>query len=289
MVAEIRPVIGLDRDQTAVHLAEVDISSERERILALREIGFEEIAGFTDDQKNRTVIAVPDQLATVKRLSVPENLSISIADYSRFELEQSLLDMADEFYLDHYRVEGEKSVLGFAIRRTILDTTLQSYGMADGAVPQPAVGCRTRALALGLGYSTFCEAQAGRVTGLADFCDNAISLCLIHDHRLVGVAHLDAHSYDPNSFDGRHRLAIELKTIFNYLTDSSRSTDISQPLSSLVISGPDFNTELENVIAGYFAGGICHPKINTGFLANPGELDNINAERFLVALGLTVK
>ncbi len=289
MVADSLPVIGLDSDRADVRLAEVDFGSGRERILTLREIAIDEISNFTEEQKNRMVIAIPDRSVTVKRLTVPESLSVPMEDYSRFELEQSLLDSPDEFYLDYYHVEGDISAFGFALRRTILDDTLRSYGMSNGAASEYAVGCRTRALALALGYLTFCVAEPGRVTGLADLSGDSVSLCLIHDRRLVGVAHLGADSYEPNSYDGRHRLAIELKTVFNFLTDSSRSPEISQPLSHLVLSGPGLNPELENVIAGYFAGGIGRPKINAGFLANPGELVNINSERFLVALGLTVK
>ena len=289
MVAHLQPVIGLDRDGTTIRVAEVNYEPGRECIAALHETTPDTIPTITQRPSSNIVVAVPDRAAIVKRLVVPDALSISVGDYTRFEIEQSLLDSPGEFCLDHYHVDGTDSALAFAVRRRHLLENLKTYGFTNGTSHPPAPGCRTRALALGLGYLAFCDSHPGRVTGLADICTSGASLCLVHDRRLVMVSHLSADGYDPQSYDGRHRLAIELKTVFNFLTDTSRSTEISQPLSNLVLSGPALNSELEVVIGNYFPGGVCRPKINAGFLANPGDLDNIEAERFLVALGLTVK
>jgi hypothetical protein len=289
MVSERHSVIGLDRDGASICMAEVAFESGRERIVALRETTPDMTPHLGLEPSSAMVVAVPDRAAIVKRLAVPKPLSISVSDYCRFEIEQSLLDSPGEFCLDHYHVEETDSVLGFAIRRERLSENLQSYGFSNGSSPPPDTGCRTRALALGLGYLSFCDGHPGRVTGLADICTSGVSLCLIHDRRIVMVSYLGAEGYDPRSYDGRHRLAIELKTVFNFLTDSSRSAEVSQPLSHLLLSGSGLDSELEEVVGDYFPGSVSRAKINTGFLANPGELDNIVAERFLVALGLTVK
>lgn len=289
MVDHLQSIIGLDRDGSSIRVAEVNHEPGRDRIATLRETTSDTILTLSHGSSSNIVVAVPDRAAIVKRLAVPDALSISVRDYTRFEIEQSLLDSPGEFCLDHYHVDRADSALGFAVRRSHLLENLKTYGFTNSSSQPPAPGCRTRALALGLGYLAYCDSYPGRVTGLADICTLGASLCLIHDRRLVMVSHLSADGYDPQSYDGRHRLAIELKTVFNLLTDTSRSTEISQPLSNLVLSGPALNSELEEVIGNYFPGGVCRPKINAGFLANPGDLDNIEAESFLVALGLTVK
>ncbi len=286
-------LVGLDLGDQRCHLARVALQTGRPEIMALVSIELEQLAGHQLLDEGRVIYSVRDDLVTVKKISLDEVVTDLIDSAARFELAQSLLEDERKFYFDIIPTGPENRFLGTITRRERADqqfiSVLPDHPQSDtkdqeGLAPL----CRARAVALGMGYLSFCHRDAGELICLADFTDRLVSVCFVHHDNIVGLDRLKIDSFDLASDTGIGKMAVEFKTMVNFKLTSLFDNGVTVPLSALLINR-DAQSDIGAGLGEYFPNILGAPRINTGFFSEPSTANSLPLPDYLVALGLTVK
>jgi hypothetical protein len=233
------------------------------------------------------VIAVPDAEVQVKRLSLAGTANSSQRNRLLYELVQSVLEDEQSFVYDVHSAGSEGNWFGLIFRRQALEKLRLESGLAGAEVEQPPEFL-PRSMALGRAYLNFCRQEEGELVCLVDLSHGAASVCLVAGGEVIDLASLAVAEGSLDSPAEREQLAVDLKTIVSFRLSSLMDRGISTPLSNMVLSGRGADDDLRQVVQSYFPVGVKAPSINRGYLADSVREAEPSAERFLVALGLTV-
>jgi len=279
--------IGIDDRGSYFSVARVNDVSGRPQIEALVRLERSTVAGHTIFDNAEPVFAVADDMVTKNELTIAGREQFDAESLARFEIAQSLLDDSSEFSYDLLPLtkEGDRC-LGMTVRRSHLSDLTQPFAatLGDGLA-----GARyaLRAEALGRGYLCFAHAAPGDLVCLIDLADHWMTLCLIHEGEINGVADLSLRSVDMDRPGDFERAAVELKTIVNFKLSGGPGPGLRVPLSSLVLSGRPLNSQARETLGKYFRAPIAEVAINRGFFGQPEKAEDTPVSEYLVALGLT--
>lgn len=232
------------------------------------------------------VLAVPDGDVQIKRLHLIAREGNSTRNRLLYELVQSVLEDEQSFVYDVHPAGREGNWFGLIFRRRALERLSLDCGLAGSEVTPP--GFLPRSMALGRAYLTFCRQEEGDLICLADLARGAVSICFVQSGKIVDLASLSLGEHDYNSTAAREQLAVDLKTIVSFRLSSLMDRGISTPLSTLILSGQKVDDDLRRVLQTYFPVGVKSPRMNYGYLSDELKEEVSDAERYLVALGLTV-
>jgi len=224
---------------------------------------------------------VPDNLCQVKVLLLAAPSEADLRLRAEFELSQTQLEEPELFRFDLIRTGQENRHLGLIYRREALDLWQQACPLE---VPNRQIErrYRCRAAALGLGFLNYARPLGGDLVCLADFSRPVAAICLIHQQRIVDLAHLDTPTF-PLDDNSARRLAVDFKTVINFRLMALAQAGITVPLSHLVLA--DAPQSLRPLLDEYFPIGITTPQPDPTRLPIEPLAD---FPGYLVALGLTV-
>ncbi len=293
MVETSDMLVGLDPGDQRCHLARVALQTGRPEIVALASVEPKQLAGHQLLDDGRVIYSVRDDLVTVKKIKLGEVAPDLVDSAARFELAQSLLEDEREFCFDIIPTGPENRFLGTITRRERADqqftAVLPDHPQSD-TINQEGFAplCRARAVALGMGYLSFCHRDAGELICLADFTDRLVSVCFVHHDNIVGLDRLRIDSFDLASDTGIGKMAVEFKTMVNFKLTSLFDNGVTVPLAALLINR-DTEGNIGTALGEYFPNILGAPRINTGFFSEPSMANSLPLPDYLVALGLTVK
>lgn len=216
--------------------------------------------------------SIPDREVVVKSMHVPADQPLPSEERARFELAASLLDSEDFYTFDLIPTSRPNRILGLAYRR-------QS--------PTGNTG-RMRAAALGMGYLTFARTEPGDLVCLADIGAEAVSVCFVYQKKIISLTSLAFDRSTPVDEQACKKIAVELRTITNFKLAELADLGITVPLAKLVVSGECEESWLP-VFTRLFPTGVTRPRLNEAYFAESARGGEVPLERFMVALGLTVK
>ena len=292
MVEKADVMIGLDHHDGQCYMAHVERKTGRPEVKALVSVGPEELSEHELPGDACLVYSVPDDLVTVKKITLGEVAPDLVDSAARFELTQSLLEDEDEFCFDIIPTAQENQFLGTIVRREravqLITSALPDHLYTNTMEKEGPVPCRSRAIALGMGYLTFCHRDAGELICLADFTDRLVSVCFIHHDNIVGLDRLMVDRFDLTSDAGIGKMAVEFKTMINFKLTSLFDNGVTVPLAALLINR-DPESGISRALGEFFPDIVGVPRINTGFFSDSSGASSLSLPDYLVALGLTVK
>jgi len=230
------------------------------------------------------ILSVPDNEVIVKNLHLNRTGSWDVNLQTQFELSVLMLDGPEEFCFDTVYTGNKNRYLGLITRRQNLEQ-LSSLLFSEAESPVSSPKYRMRAVALAKGYLNFCHPEEGKFICLADFSDDIVSICFIHEGNIVGLAYLPTDRLDWSSTQGLKKIAVDFMTIVNYKLTSIHGDGVTEPLSALFVSGGSDKAGIRTALERYFS-VVTTPKIDTRLFTDPTASD-IPLENYLVSLGLT--
>ena len=278
---------GIDRRGDKLYSACVERGSGRPKIIGLtaHEILLPESTAIAN--QSEIVLAIPDSAAIVKQLVLPAGDPATLNDRLEFELTHCLLEPEENFRLRFHPVDDNGHYLGFVFRREFLNALPGEWGLAPNPAERPPAFSH-RALALGLGYLTFCQREQGDLICLADLSESDASICLILNQRVVDLTSLSISGRDLSSSDARLQLAVDLKTVVNFRLSQLLDRGTSLPLTALVLSGEQVDEAFRQSVQNHFSMGVRPPRLPPGFLDDSITDNPASPDLFLPALGLSV-
>ena len=279
-------ITGIDPTTGLWCRAKVDEDTGRPMVICLADRPSSSDEGDDFPGRDPIVVAVPDTDVQIKRLHLVAREDNSLRNRLLYELVQSVLEDEQSFVYDVHPAGHEGNWFGLIFRRRALERLSLDCGLAGSEVTPP--GYLPRSMALGRAYLTFCRQEEGDLICLADLTKGAVSICFVQGGRIVDLASLALRQHEFDSPAGREQLAVDLKTIVSFRLSSLMDRGISTPLSTLVLSGQGIDDNLQRVLQTYFPVGVKSPRLNSGYLTDEIKDTVQDAERFLVALGLTV-
>lgn len=229
----------------------------------------------------KNYLSIADDLVMVKEVSIANPDYDNIDGQIKFELKHSLPDDPEQFCYDTIATDQKNRFICLLTRKTVLTELL--------AKEKNISGFKMRAVALGLGFLSYCDNQPGGLICLTDFSDNRASLCFIFDKRIVALGHFDWQRLTSGSDRDMFRLAAELKTFLNFKLNSISRYYRDAELESLYICGHSFADEDIEILKRKLALKVGEPAIRPCCLSDSVSKTGIAAIDFLVALGLTTE
>ena len=285
-------VTGMDRRNGRILIAETEVGGGRPKVLSLHDWSADMVDSAGDTHSSQVVISVPDDEVLLKHLRKPAGSAGSERDRLAFELVQSLLEGEDQFVFDFLPLSGHNAWLGFVFRRQRLQELLKSYGKPRVSIPAESVPEElpfvSRSRALGQGYLAFCEQDDGEVIGLADVSEKSVAICLLHNRRIVDLAHLTLRRGDQPTERFNEQLSVDLRMVVNFRLSGLANLGISAPLSRMILLGDGVDDNLRQTAEKYFPVGVTAPRLQRGYFAESAVSDPATAVNYLIALGLTV-
>ncbi|MBK7142203.1 MAG: hypothetical protein IPH75_09000 [bacterium] len=273
-------ILGIDLRGPTICTASVGETNGRRTILWLAQAPVSERMQYPD--KVTLALAIPDDSVMVKYYQMPTVAGSDVELRLQFEMEQSLLDDADQFRFDTIRTSLPDRYLGLICRKSGLAALQQRLAISEEA---PSISL-ARGVALARGFRAFCKVPGGELIGLVDITPDSLSLCLLYRAEIIALGHLKLEGYEPADEMSVKRLAMEIKTLVSFKLASVAEMGLSIPMSSLSLSG-DFSDQLLEQIERYFPTGVHRVEVNRAALGPGLEMSN-RPELFLPALGMTV-
>lgn len=282
--------IGIDCTDDMIYAARVDNGMTRPEIKALLRLPRTGQIKHHLLEKGKLFLAVPDNKVIVKRIRLAVGNPKEYARQARFELIQSVLEDESKFLFDSIPTNQNGLILGTIIRRDVLtaddifDHTTLTLS-SDSGPPEYLM----RAIALGRGYLSFCKEEAGDLVCIADLGSRNASLCFILERKIVGTAWVRIAEINLENERDIEKLAVELKTVLNYQLSSLSDDGVKAPLAAMLISGTKSSERLIDRMKQFLTMDLRTPGFNSGYLADPSQLENIPIASYLIPLGLAVK
>jgi hypothetical protein len=226
--------------------------------------------------------AVSENNAVIKRVKIPSDKNLDPDSLARFEITASLLESADEYYVESYRVNGVSERLAIAYHRTVID---QNVAYLQENFMKPS-GFRLRSWAMASGYLNCCHHEGGNLICLVDINLAMASYCFIQNNLPIDVGIVmnrisSKESNDAISLD----FILDIVATIEYRLAGINRPNISVPLSLLLITGSSADSELARMLENRIGVKTGLPNLKKELFANdilPG------AFRYLVCLGLLV-
>lgn len=271
--------IGIDCSDNRIRIVEFDPSTSR--LVQITAENAESAPPLDTGRDITWAFGIPDNLCQVKilRLAAPTDTDLRLR--AEFEMAQSQLEEPDLFRFDLIRTGQDNRHIGLIYRREALAIWQQAcpLPLPDSQVE---IRYRCRAAALGLGFLNYARPAGGDLVCLADFSRPVTAVCLVHQQRIVDLAHLVAPA-PPLDDTAARRLAADFKTVVNFRLMALAHAGITVPLSRVMITNaPD---SLHPLLAEHFPVGITAPEPDPTRLPAEPVAD---FPAYLVALGLTV-
>lgn len=280
MSGEIK--IGIDKRQETYFAARVSFSTGRPAIKSLLRFEQNDIENLTHLGGADLRLAVPDQLVTIKEISLNGNDERNRKKII-FEMSSTVAEPEENFFYDSLPTALDNLSLGMMIRNENIETILQPFSNIENKT-----GSLIRSAGLARGYINFCQHNEGGLVVLADFNETAISLAFVHYQKILDLGYFNLIPFDLNQETGWNKLATELKIYLNFKQASFMSRNISLPLAALIVSGNNLTPDRLKQLGGFLKTEIKQPQINRGFISGNNQNGSIPLEMYLVALGLTV-
>ena len=247
--------------------------------------------GFSRDslESGRLFFNVDARITVVKQIRIKRSGLLGAAELVQFEMSQALLDPPESFYFDNLPVDernGYRTFLGIAYHRQEIDRQMAAYAEL---LRKPS-GFKLDAVALAVGYLTFCRVEAGDLQLLIDLSPHRVTLAILFRRQLRQVGHLDLAPGEKPSLGAASQLAKEVKMTASYHLGQLFHDGITVPLSRIVLCGPLAADPLISAgLAEHFTTEITRPQFHEGyFQSSPAPLNHHLPEQFLIPLGLAV-
>jgi len=273
--------LGIDCRRDKLCVARVEDNAGRRQITELFATGTD-LAEELLTSSDRITLSVPDNLAIVKSIHLPDEPAHNIRKRLCFEMEQSLPEPAGRFAFDLLPGSYKNQHLGIAYRRDSLSQLATEYRLPCTVEPSFCL----RARGLGIGYLHFTSAPAAGLVGLVDVAGPVVSVCLVYEKSIVAMGHLLPADVNSAGSSFHATLPVELKTLLNFKQMALRKQGITTPLSLLVVNGDGINDPLCERFEHVCNTPVAGPNINTGYLALPENAETPPLGNFLVAMGL---
>jgi hypothetical protein len=276
-------LIGIDRQSSGYHVADVREHEGRPEIVALKATQSDASWSFGDDEECRVAVAVPDDLVIIKHLSLT-GAETDRRERALFELVQSLTGDESDYVYDVLGTSVDGLLLGAATRRIEFNERVVKPLQSWEGVPK-APFARMRALALGEGYRRFAIEQPGGVVVVADFDGARVSWCLLADRAPVSAGYLNTSFNAPEDGDAWRRFGAELRTSIEFRLAMLFDRGMTRPLAAVELAG-DFPDTAVSEVGGSFTVPVRRARLNEGYLSAAVRDSGIAPASFFPALGL---
>jgi hypothetical protein len=247
-------------------LKEIDISSEKKK----------------DSEKTGDLyFGVSEKEAVIKRVKIPQAVSLDQEKLALFEFLASLPGNEDSYYLETFDLNGRPERLAVAYNRELVRSRIDQFSTWLSA---PS-GFRLRSLSLASAFINYCHPKGGDMICLLDLSGEDLTFCILNRSHAVTVGYLpnDYIRLEKELYDTR-RFLTDLSAVLQFHLSLLFSGGHSAPLSLLILSGTEATTELADLIGEKLKIKTLLPE----FLPRLFVEDLLpSAHRYFVSLGLT--
>lgn len=239
---------------------------------------------------SRLFFGVDEQAAIIKKIQLKKVSPTDMAALVRFEMIQSLLEPASDFYFDSRPIndwEGYRRFIAIAYHRHHID---QEIAVCGDRLRQPS-GFKLNALALSDGFLTFCRLDPGDLQILLNVDPLRAVIAILYRRKLHSIGRLDTIPGETITAESARRLSQELKVVISYHLAELFREGVTIPLSRIILSGQHAReSTLTTALKETISTEIGLPHFQAGYFQSVADIiEHGQPERFLIPLGLALE
>jgi len=273
-------IYGLDLYDDTLRVATLIAAPGTISIDSLSEIPFNQLRREFFDSGAELYFSVPDDEAVVRRLRLPDDLTLDPEKLALFEFAACLPEDSLNYYLETYRINGERRHLAVAYHRSLVQRRIEQW---ENLIARPS-GFRLRSLALAEGYRRFCRRDGGEVICLINIDSSQTFLVFVNHDAVVSTVALNLQLPDEADSIALKSALIDIAASVRYQNALIFNDGFTAPLSLAVLSGQRANLSLSQELASILRTNVVLPTILNNLLP---ENQTVSGCQFLVSLGLT--
>ena len=275
--------IGIDKRDTRYYAARVDRQTGRPEVKALLRFELDSFSGHHLLEGGDIVTSIPDEKVVIKKIKLESDENYQ--EIAKFEMKQSQIDDTDNYLFDTIKTNLSTHYLGLILRKAVFSELTKPFTDQESEIK---INGKMRTQALLDGFLFFCRHNGGDLGAVLDLTTKRASFGFYYKQNIIDLMSFSLENYDLNDIDSLTKLSIELKTVLNFKKASFFDLGISLPISGLYILSETIDNKQIDFLKEALKLNILRPEINSGFLSNRKDSDDISLDNYLVALGLTV-
>ena len=272
---------GLDFQENGARLATVVSASGLLTVENLQELPSDELKSSMFDTNAELYFSVPDNEAIVKRIRITGDHTLDPEKLALFEFVSALPEDSYNYYLETYRLNGERQRLAVAYHRFPVQERISHL---EKIITRPS-GFRLRSLAMIEGFRKFCRPEGGELICLVNIDRSQPTLAFLNRGATVAVGAIElVFPFETEPLQTKSCL-IDITAFVGFRLASLFSDGFTAPLSLAVLSGEMAHDSLARDLSQSLRINAVLPNFREEVLT---EGKNLTAHKFLVSLGLTV-